>query len=486
VLGLVGLATWAAGTWGPAGRGPGAGEPPLLRLSTGYTAVAGEDRSGAPSGGRFVLDGTLPDEVPGDLPVYRLPAPDRDAGRTLAEALGFSGAGEDEGPAWVWRHGDRMLHVQNSTGGAWTLTSGMDSLCVEPVPPVASPDGTPVPDGTPGPADGTVTGCRIEPDQGEPPTAPTTTPDEALAVAGPVLDVLGLDGAPTTSGPGPVVTVAVEPTVGGLPTAGATTTVSVQGSDIVGANGWLGRPSEGPRYPVISARAAFDLLELTPMPLAEMACPEPAPGTQVEGSPLCGGQVTVTGARMGLSLQWESDRPLLVPSWLLDVKGSPLPVAQVAVHPDHLGGPEEAPLPGTDPGNGTEPGGGSAGSGGSGSSGGSVGSGGIGGGSTGIGAVEPDPGTGAPEPTSRFTAVTRGADDRSVEVTFWGGVKECFAYSVQVTETDDLVELTLQERRRGDGPCIELAQEYTLVVAFESPLGQRRLVDAQTGQTLLG
>jgi hypothetical protein len=71
-------------------------------------------------------------------------------------------------------------------------------------------------------------------------------------------------------------------------------------------------------------------------------------------------------------------------------------------------------------------------------------------------------------------------------VRFWGGVETCYAYSVRAEEGDRAVRLTLVERSRSDGPCIELAQQYDRTVHLREPLGDRRVVDAETGETLIG
>jgi hypothetical protein len=94
-------------------------------------------------------------------------------------------------------------------------------------------------------------------------------------------------------------------------------------------------------------------------------------------------------------------------------------------------------------------------------------------------------GQGGMAPMTRFTDVHAGARDRSVEVTFYGGVDTCYTYVVRADETTQQVALSLSEERKGDGPCIDLAQEYERSVALERPLGDRRVVDAATGDVLI-
>lgn len=113
-------------------------------------------------------------------------------------------------------------------------------------------------------------------------------------------------------------------------------------------------------------------------------------------------------------------------------------------------------------------------------------------GSAGSGPLSPGPGgEPAPQtpatdrPLSRFTEVSPGADGRSLTVTFWGGVKECFDYTVTARESEQDVALRLVERSRHDGPCIELAQEHSRQVRLAAPLAAREVVDAETGTALL-
>jgi len=94
-------------------------------------------------------------------------------------------------------------------------------------------------------------------------------------------------------------------------------------------------------------------------------------------------------------------------------------------------------------------------------------------------------GSGADDPITRFTDVRAGAGDRSVEVRFYGGVDTCYRYLVRADETAQQVALSLSEERKGDGPCIELAQKYQRSVPLDRPLGERRVVDAATGDVPL-
>ena len=92
---------------------------------------------------------------------------------------------------------------------------------------------------------------------------------------------------------------------------------------------------------------------------------------------------------------------------------------------------------------------------------------------------------GPDDPMTRFTDVRAGADGRSVDVTFYGGVDTCYGYAIRADETAKQVALSLSEQRRSDGPCIDLAQEYQRSVPLDAPLDGRRVVDAATGDVLL-
>jgi hypothetical protein len=223
--------------------------------------------------------------------------------------------------------------------------------------------------------------------------------------------------------------------------------------------GWVRRGTAGPAYPLVTARSAYEALVRTPLPMPLMACPEPLPPAANPVS--CGGPVTVTGAGLGLSLQQSPDGLVLVPAWLFDVEGSPDPLVQLAVDPSLL-----RPVP-------PDLGGGSGSS-----TGGSAGT---------VSAAPGGPATDVPAEGSRFSAVTRAADDRSLKVTFYGGVPECYSYAVKADETDRQVRLSVVETRTaGDKPCIDLAMEITKTVPLDAPLGLRTVVDAESGAVVLG
>jgi hypothetical protein len=286
-----------------------------------------------------------------------------------------------------------------------------------------------------------------------------------------VLEALGLSGEQTHAvtrvrQPDGSELYALDPVVSGLPTSGLRTTLvgATDGTSVTSAAGWLVRTPELADYPVVTAAEAYQLLRRTPLPMPLIACPEPLP----EGTdPVpCGGPISITGARLGLSLQQSASGNLLLPAWFFTVAGSDNPLVQAAVEPRLL-----RPAPA---GGGTTPG--------------SVGS-----------AVPPatpsavpvppsaGPGEPVPDPQSRFTAVSRGDDDRSLDVTFWGGVEACYAYDVRAEEDAQRVRIRLVERTpRSDKPCIDLAQERHATVRLQQPLGLRTVEDGDSGRVLLG
>lgn len=103
-------------------------------------------------------------------------------------------------------------------------------------------------------------------------------------------------------------------------------------------------------------------------------------------------------------------------------------------------------------------------------------------GSSGTGSATPGGPADGGQPMSRFIAAVPSPDGMSLTATFWGGVEDCFRYRVTARETEQTVELTLHEKRRGGTPvCIELAQEWTRTVTLDQPLGDRTVVDGSNG-----
>jgi hypothetical protein len=326
---------------GAAGDAGGA-TPTPLRLADYRPPTAG-----TPAYNLFHLAADLPDGPP-DAAVRWLTPPQGVAVERLAKALGLRGHRTSTSGASTYTTDAASLRVQEGPGGQWEYVSAAFSNGSVACPPLPTPVATVDQPGR------TVT-CDV--------AVPVPVPAVARAAARPVLEAVGIDpdSAVVPAGQGAVV---ANPTVENLPTNGLTTTVRVIGTRVSSANGYLGGWSAGSTYPVISARAAWRQLVRLPMARPLIACREPRPAGI--DPMICGGPMTVTGARFGLSLHEENGRPLLVPSWLFDVGGSDNVLSVVAVDPSYLAQPATPTPGGSEPGSG---GSGSVGSGGSGSGG---------------------------------------------------------------------------------------------------------------------
>lgn len=409
---------------GPAGDGvggPGTREPPVIAL-TGWQAAAS-----GPADPRFRLaDGADLPDGPRSATVRQLVAGDVGPLRAALRA----------------RAADRGRSLTVEESGHWSL-GATGCAVAQPAPP----SGVRVPSGSAGYRSTlTMVGDCAPPDPG------THAAGDPRAVAAPVLEALGLADAEMDVAPdGGAATVVARPVVAGLPTAGMATRLWVSDGAVRSGEGWAVTTSAGPEYPVMGAREAYDRLVRTPRPTPLMACPEPLPPDA--DRLVCGGPVTVTGARMGLSPVASVDGWLLLPTWLFAVRDSPEPLTQPAVQPRFL-----RPARGT----GTPP---TAGTGTPRSAG---------------------PGEPVPDPASRFTSVRRGADDRTLVVRFWGGVRECYSYDVRVAEDARRVRLFLVENRvAGDRPCIEIAEARRIAVPLDEPLARRTVEDGDSGRVLL-
>jgi hypothetical protein len=466
------------------------GGPAVLRLADYQqpTAAASAD-------GNLRLAGALPGG-PSEAAVRWLTSPQRSAVERLAKALGIRGHVTRAGGVTTYTTQAGALRVQQD--GSWQFSQTMAFDDIGGCPPYPA-SGSASKDATGTVVCATTAPGRIVPDQptsgqpGEysgadpvhglatapPVTSPTpgtatkrlaiTTPEAVRSAARPVLEAVGLDPADATvQASQSQGFVTANPTIDGLPTDGLATTVTVFGTHVAAAGGRLGGSRAGATYPVISADAAWKQLRHTPMVRPMMACPEPSPNS---GDPMiCGGPITVTGARFGLSLHLASGRQVLVPSWLFDVRGSDSPLPVVAIDPRYLAAPSTPTMgaPGT--------GSGSSGSTGSGS------------GGTAVPPVGPSTGTvptpPSSAPESRFSSVTASGSD--LVVRFTGGVSACFSYTVTATETQRQVSLGLAEKvKTPTKPCIDLAQVYERRVPLAKPVGSRHVVDAKTGSVLL-
>lgn len=409
------------GTGTATGAAGGTTPPPLALdgYSSGGDGVAvGEPN---PYGVTYKADGTLP-AGPGSAAVYQ-PAGEvpKDRVAALAKALGVEGAPVAEGQVWkVGTDHDGSggsLQVNRAAPGIWTYSRH---------------------------APGTDN-CKSGPVCGQDPAAPAATPVSVSAAekaAAPVLKALGQDDAKLDASQvmGAQRAVNADPVVGGLPTYGWTTglTVGRQG-EVVGGNGMLATPVEGDTYPVLSARKTLDLMNAAPrsdhrMGIGGCAGPvplkdrleQPCPASSPSGS--SASSALIRNAVFGLAAQSVGGRQALVPSWLFQVRGAAdsYTVTHPAVDPKYLAS-AASPAPSS------------------------------------------SPGTPKDVKVDGYTA-----DGRDLTVAFTGGV--CADYKVTADEGSRQVVVKVTETPWPDKICILIAKQYHQTVRLDAPLDGRKVV----------
>ncbi|MFI6853420.1 hypothetical protein [Streptomyces sp. NPDC050416] len=441
VLLIGGGGAWLAanasgGSGGGGGSTPGApagdGTPPPLALDGYSESTSGGGNGIAPGepnpyGATYRVDGPLPDG-PGEAPVYRArgEVTKEDVAR-LAKTLGVEGTAVAQGEAWKVGAGQDgsgpSLQVNRQAPGAWTFSRyapGTDNC------------------------KGTDT-CTAPQHGGNP-----VSEAEAEKAAAPVLKALGQDDAKLDASQvmGAQRVVNAAPEVGGLPTHGWTTGVTV-GADgeVVGGSGQLKTPVKGDTYPVVGAGEALKLMEKRPTGDHRMGiggCASPVPlkdrleqpcGSSASGAP-AQDAVTVRNAVFGLASHFVDGRQALVPSWLFEVTApgakDPFTVTYPAVDPKYLA--SAAP---------SEPGGPS------------------------------DEPTSAPEPRDVKVDGYR-AEGSELTVTFTGGV--CSDYDVKASESGDEVKVTVTSTPWQGKVCIMIAKQFQKTVQLDEPLGDRAVV----------
>ncbi|MGW3207786.1 hypothetical protein [Streptomyces sp. NPDC001135] len=412
------------------GRTAGAGAPPPPLTLDGWSGTGGI-ASGEPDpyGATYVAQGELP-SGPGSAPVY-VPKGEvgKDAVARLAKALGVDGAPVAVGR--IWRVGGKdgsgpSLQVNRDAPGSWSYSRY-----------------------APGTDD-----CRKGVLCAHDPMVPAGTPvsvAKATEVAAPVLKAAGLDDAKIDASQvmGAQRVVNADPVVGGLPTFGWTTglTVDRQG-ELVGAHGLLGAPVKGDTYPVLSAAKTLKLMNAAPRGDHRMGiggCASPVPlkdrleqpcgastGAPKQGADPGTGTVTVAKAAFGLASHSVSGRQTLVPSWLFEARGpagqGTSTVTYPAVDPRYL-------------------------------------------------ASTATPSTPTASAAPRGVKVTGyTADDRELTVSFYGGV--CADYEATAKESGERVTVTVTEHPWPDKVCVLIAKEYVKTVRLAAPLDGRSVVGA--------
>jgi len=405
------------------------GTPPPLALDGYATGATNGIASGEPNpyGETYKATGSLP-TGPGSAAVY---APEGQVGKDdvarLAKALGVVGTPVAEGQYWKVGGQDGSgpsLQVNKAAPGLWTFNRyapGTDN-CTDTL--------------------------KCAQDPGTSATDPVSV-TVAKQAAAPILKAVGQDDAKVDASQlmGAQRVVNAEPLVGGLPTHGWTTglTVSAQG-EVVGGSGQLAAPMKGDVYPVLSAQKTLALLNATPgtdhrMGIGGCASPVPlkdrleAPcgsSTAVSATP-AQTSATVEHAVFGLAAHSVSGKQTLVPSWLFEVRQSgtqdTFTVTYPAIDPKYLA----------------------------------------------------SAGTPTPTPTSTATAAPHdvkadgySAGGKSLTVAFTGGV--CADYKVAASESSDKVTVTVTETPWPDKVCIMIAKFYHRTVELKAPLGDRKVV----------
>ncbi|MER7701128.1 MULTISPECIES: hypothetical protein [unclassified Streptomyces] len=436
-----GGAYWASAASGGGAAGDGAatkGSAPLLALDTaadGPSTLApdapppgiapGEPDPGGPPV-VYRAAGELPDG-PDQAAVHHAKgtvAP-ADVAR-LAKALGIPGSPRTEGTSWVVGDDDgpgALLKVAKQAPGTWTFARTTPSQPCEP---------------------GKV--CANGPSE---PGGGPVSEKAAKAAAVPVLKAAGQDGAALDAGQlmGDIRVVNADPRIGGLPTYGWSTGVQVgPDGEVTGGSGHLKALEKGDTYPAVGAEKALEQLNAASRgrgdadrDIGGCATPVPLEGEPKPSGPQCvpsnGKRApverTVEGAVFGLALNYVDGRQTLVPSWLFTVRQAPggpeSTVTQVAVDPEFIEKPESPTAP----------------------------------------------------PGER-KVTSYGADGRTLEVTFWGGV--CSTYTASARESAGQVRISVTEKpQEGGKACIMIAKELTRTVKLDKPLGDRTVIDAASG-----
>jgi hypothetical protein len=442
VLALAGCGTQVAGQ--------GGAEPPQLRIGAANAAGAAADTAvkGAPSNGATItLDGTLPDG-PANAEVRRF-GDSRialDRVRELAVALGIGADPVRRAHGWEAIADGAVLRVHDGSG-EWSYSrAGLE--CPVFLVDVEEPT-----------TDGSVSSCAAVDVVASPtptPAVPAPTDSVAASLAAPVLAAIATAGEMHVLAPagGLTRTVVADAVVAGLPTSGMRTILDVDRLGVADGSGHLGESSAGDRYPLVSARSAYDRLSSMPRPMPAIGCLEAKnqPTVCPQASPL-----VVTGATLGLMIADDAGEQILVPTWLFEVRGSDEPLTSVAVAARFLSDPEPVSTPDAStepaPGSPSEPASGSP--------------------------SEPAPDAPSTSPagpgydSTAITSARLSSDGRTITLVGWGGM--CATYSGAAVETPSEVTLGIHgvSTIGPDEGCIDMAQEIHVSVSLDTVLGTR-------------
>ncbi|MFE5809189.1 hypothetical protein [Streptomyces sp. NPDC056491] len=450
-----GTAYWASTAHGDGGSGHRTGDsaasaPREAGDPSGPGIAPGEPD---PSGGGVVYraDVKLP-EAPATAPAFALSGEVTPAEvARLAAALGLPGEPRLSGDVWLAGEaadgsGPRLT-VTRTAPGTWNFArfqapgsgtgSGGDD-CVRGKD-TCGPATLPRDAGEAGAGGGAPAGKPV-------------SEEAAKAAAAPVLAAAGIEGAKPDARltQGSVRVVSADPAVGGLPTQGWSTKVSIGGDgSVVGGNGELKQPVRAAEQPVVGAVEALARLNAksggregnpepsgcaSAVPLAgdnavaagtdTVPCnPEPRPMKPPRTE-------TVKGAVLGLTPGTVNGAQGLVPAWLFEVAGrdggSGHTVAQPAAAEQSTPGPKDGR---------TVPG------------------------------------------------FSYAEADRKLTVNFWGS--PCSTYAVEAREQAESVMVKITDTPKKPGQaCIMVAEEMSSTVTLQQPLGDRKVLDATTGKPI--
>ncbi|MER8071396.1 hypothetical protein ABTZ59_24180 [Streptomyces sp. NPDC094034] len=443
----------------------GSGKPPPLALDGAASGAGTESgsRSGTspsgppgiapgepdPSGVTYRAKGALPDG-PATARVYRTngEVAAADVAR-LAGALGVAGAPRSDGT--VWKVGTEkdgsgpLLRVDKQAPGTWTFdrygpSGGDNCLKGKSCPSMGGAGGS-----------GSMAGTGSD-GRGE-----AVSEAAAKRAAAPVLKALGQDRAALDARQlmGAIRVVNADPVVGGLPTHGWSTGIQVDANGhVTGGTGQLTAPEASDSYPVIGADEALKELNApgdatgggeiggcaTPAPLEGGTSPgggKPSAPCLPKGAPHPE-PLVVEKAVFGLAMRSVDGRGALVPSWLFEVApggdAPPYTVTQPAVAPEFLAKPKP---PRSQP-------------------------------------------PGEEVPGQRVTSYT--TEGRTLTLHFSGGM--CSTYTASADESGTAVKVRLTEFSEPGTVCVAMAKSMTAEVTLDKPLGDRRVIEATTGDPL--
>ncbi|MFJ6795688.1 hypothetical protein [Streptomyces sp. NPDC091268] len=411
-----------------------------------------------PSGGgvTYKADVALPGAPAGGAPAFAASGEvTADEVARLAKALGIEGTPRLSGDVWLAGEaadgsGPRLT-VARTAPGTWNFSrfqggagtgNGAGDDCVRGKDTCGPAT---LPRSGQGGRDGAASGSS---DSGKP-----VSEEAARKAAEPVLEAVGqgkatLDARVTQ---GSVRVVGADPVIGGLPTQGWTTHVSV-GADarVVGGSGELKAPVRAAERPVVGAAEALARLNAassapggtdpgpsgcaTTVPLDPdtPVGPTDTPPCNPEPRPMKPPRTeSVRGAVLGLVPGTVDGARGLVPAWLFEVAGKDGGPGHTVAQPASVQDPDRTP-----------------------------------------------PAQGRTVPGFSYAA-----PDRKLTVNFWGGV--CSTYALEVREEPKSVIVTIKDTPAGPGrSCIMIAKEMSLTAPLRAPLGDRAVVDASSGKPL--